>query len=668
MPRARSRIAAVLLGEAVWQTAEGEYCVIDTVRNAAGVVDYVVRAPDGDHVTMTALAVATALNEAERTSAVALLPGVVEKSEDAWCDIPDYERWRAQRRASELTTMATGSPRGDIYSCSSNGYPVDPYYDPAKIPTLEERIRRYSAQLRARGEKGSSVRAIKGQLRQLRANRGRASSLVHGNYGKRRDLADHANADLKATIRRFVLDRVDRETITQANLKADFKNHHGDLLTDVPDAVWTAALLQTARLFNLFEPAPTRRSKSIRTPERPGMWVTNRPYESLQLDSTPLDLFALDSNGRIVKNLQLVWALDPFCSKVRALRIVAGDEPFTTDTVRQLLMDTVTKRMFAQPYEPGEIGASPLLATHVGLGSIVVDRGAQFVGLQTLGQNAGFSTHVVIAPPGRGDRKPHVESSFRGMGLVLQLLPGAKGANLTERGHAPERYPMLPVDHLTAILTTLVEGVVHNTPMHRLHPETHAQVSTTPNEIEAQYYRTNGIVEVDAEYYRALELFTVGQRVIGDDGIRVQNRRYWDPALEEVRQTLRRRHDGKDRKVSVYIDEGHPEAIIVRDPTGQPLLVPQIGAATRPALGDLLARDTYDSVLGGAVGERSVDELKELVLGWARETATDPAPKVPARAESRPRGATRARRSAKEQARDLTRVFADLLGVGDKSE
>lgn len=668
MPRARSRIAAVILGEAVWHTAEGEYCVIDTVRNGAGVVEYVVRAPDGDHVPMSALAVAAALNEAERAAAVALLPGVVEKSEDAWCDIPDHERWRAQKRASELAMVVTGSPRGDIVTGSSNGYPVDPYYDPAKVSTLEERIRRYSAQAEARDEKGSSVRAIKGQIRRLRANRGRASSLVHGNYGKRRDMADQASADLRAAIRRYVLDRVDRETITRANLQADFRNHHGELIADVPEAVWKAGLLQTARLFNLFEPAPTRRSKSIRTPERQGMWITNRPYESLQLDSTPLDLFALDSNGRIVKSLQLVWALDPFCSKVRALRIVAGDEPFTTDTVRQLLMDTVSKRMFAQPYEPGEIGASPLLATHVGLGSIVVDRGAQFVGLQTLGQNAGFSTHVVIAPPGRGDRKPHVESSFRGMSLVLQLLPGAKGASLTERGHAPERFPMLPVDQLTAILTTLVEGVAHNTPMHRLHPETHAMMSMTPNEIEAQYYRTNGVVEVDAEYYRPLELFTVDQRAIGDDGIRVQNRRYWDPALEEVRQALRRRRDGKDRKVSVYIDEGHPEAIIVRDPTGQPLLVPQIGADTQPVLGDLLARDTYENVLGGAVGERNVDELKELVLGWARDAAANPAPKVPARAESRPRTATRARRSAKEQARDLTGVFADLLGVSDKSE
>jgi len=317
-------MAVIALGEAAWHTAEGEYCVLDTDRNAAGGVDWKVQTPDGDHVLMSALAVATALNEAERAAAVALLPGVVEKSDDAWCGIPDHERWRSQRKASELTTVACGTPRGNVLDGSSNGYPVDPYYDPALVPTLEERIRRYSAQLKARGEKGSSVRAIKGQLRKLRENRGRASCLVHGSYGKRRDLAAQASPELKSVVRRYVLDRVDRETITQANLEADFKNHHGDLLDDMPEAVWKAALLQTARLFNLFEPAPTRRSKSIRTPERQGMWIANRPYESLQLDSTPLDLFGLDSNGRITKNLHLVWALDPFCSKVRALRIVGG--------------------------------------------------------------------------------------------------------------------------------------------------------------------------------------------------------------------------------------------------------------------------------------------------------------------------------------------------------
>lgn len=667
MPKTKSEIAVVALNEAVWHTADGEWRVTGADTNAHGDEEWLVRTPGGDDVLMSAMAVFTAMNDAERDTGAALLPDIVEISDDAWWGVPDHVRWPTQHRAALLKEAATGNRRGDIVSGSANGYPINPRYDPANT-TLEERLQRLSEELIGQGEKGSSVRTIKEQIRRLRANRGRASCLVHGNFGKRRDLASQADAGLKAVVRRYVLDRSDRETITRGNLEADFKNHHADLLREVPDGVWKAVLNETATQFGLYEPAPTRRSKSIRTPERQGMWETNRPYESLQLDSTPLDLFAADSNGRIVKNLQLVWALDPFCSKVRALRIVAADEPFTTDTVRQLLSDTVTKRMHGQPFVPGEIGASPLLATHVGLGSIVVDRGAQFVGLQTLGQNAGFSTHVVIAPPGRGDRKPHVESRFRGMALLLQLLPGAKGANLTERGHHPERHPMLRVDQLTAILTSLVEGVIHNTPIRRLHPETNAMMSMTPNQIEARYYRTNGLIEVDAEYYRALELCTVRQRVIGDDGIRVQNRRYWDPALEEVRQALRRKQDDKDRKVSVYFDEGNPEAIIVRDPSGHPLLVPQIGASTVPVLGDLLARDIFEDVLGGAVGDRSVDELKELIIGWARDSAIEPTLRARTSRESRRRKDARPKRSSKRLGRDLTGVFDDLLGGTDRVE
>src|SRR3954469_1756430 len=151
---------------------------------------------------------------------------------------------------------------------------------------------------------------------------------------------------------------------------------------------------------------------------------------------------------------------------------------------------------------------------------------------------------------------------------------------------------MLRVDQLTEVLWLLVEGVVHNSPQERLGDPRYPGVTLSPNEKEEQYYHNGGLLAVDPIPHRALELLNVELHPIDDEGIRCNRRIYKHPCLADKRLASQGGLGEAPRRIAVYVDEGHPEFVIVRDSEGVPIVVPERAYnGPQGVLADLLDRD-----------------------------------------------------------------------------
>ncbi len=633
MGRRVARVHLVQLGGLRWSDSGGSYEVVDLEKVPGRPLTCIVECDQGDYIEMEPLEVwrkaAGALVDVEE---VAQSPSTAPGD---WIGIPDRERRRCIKRARDIAEALTGHPDGHVatFRCPP-GVELNPMYDPALHPSLDERLRAKAKELRRRGdEKGVTVRSLYEQRDRL-LQPGGARNLVHGRYGIRTGAATRIPQSVQEAAEAFGQDRVNREKVSKENLVALFRleHRHSDLLENVAHRVVAEAVHAVALKYHLYKNTPTKRSKAVPDPDSDGIWIANAPFESVQIDSTPLNLFALDQYGRILNTIHLLTAVDPCVSKYRALVLVPGNIPYNAATVKALLWATVVGNFLADDDSP--IGSSPVLARHVGMA--ISDRGSQYNSIQALGMNAGFELHSMVLPPGRGDLKPHVESRYNFAASVAQLLPGAKGANIMERGKNPAGFPLLKMDALLTVLRLLVEGFLHNKPTLRNGSPDYPSLTLSPNEAEEQYFRTVGSLELDHNPYRALELLKVEPRVIGDRGVYVDYRYFWDsanPELHALREAMYRR--GKDRKVAVYIDEYRPHAVIVRGLNGRPIVVPELGRTDAlPVLADYTDRDRRQQVLAATTRDRSPADLKLEILALAHDLAEQP-PKGKVSASSR---------------------------------
>lgn len=324
--------------------------------------------------------------------------------------------------------------------------------------------------------------------------------------------------------------------------------------------------------------AKRRRSEASRGTKRPfGKVVCVRPGQYVLIDITPFDLLARSEvDGRELR-LRMVVALDLYSRAIVAARLIEW-EPQGVD-VTALLLDIVhpVRAHPSWPALPADarlpylgIPEGVMLAAHdmpegtpllnippVLPEAVVVDNGMVFLSGQFRDLCARLGTDIMLARPGTGSDKAHVERLFLHIRQSLaERIEGHVGPHVLARGRHPRalHFPW----ELQFELTQWIARYYNHRPHDGLcHPRT-PKVKLTPAEMFAHGVSHAGHLTVPMgreAYYLALR---TELRLITDTGVRIDGAQYDSDVLNPYRNAD-----------SPYLESGKrwPFKVDPRDPT-----------------------------------------------------------------------------------------------------
>lgn len=326
--------------------------------------------------------------------------------------------------------------------------------------------------------------------------------------------------------------------------------------------------------------AKRRRSDASRGKTRPfGKIVCVRPGQYVLIDVTPFDLMARSEvDGRPLR-LSMIVAMDLYSRAIVAARFVEV-EPRGVD-ITTLLLDIVhpVRPHSSWPALPEDarlpylgIPEGVMLAAHdmpegqpllnlppILPEALVVDNGMVFLSGQLRELCLRLGTDILLARPGTGSDKAHIERLFGHIRTSLaERLQGYTGPHVLARGKPGEVQAVHFPWELQFELTQWVARYYNHRPHDGLnHPRT-PKIKLTPMEMFALGVSHAGHLTVplgrDA-YYLALR---TELRVISDTGVRIDGAQYDSDVLNAFRKAE-----------SPYLELGRkwPFKIDARDPT-----------------------------------------------------------------------------------------------------
>lgn len=294
----------------------------------------------------------------------------------------------------------------------------------------------------------------------------------------------------------------------------------------------------------------TKRNRDIasRPDEAYGKLRPTRPGEYVVLDTTRLDVFALDPVTLRWINSELTVAMDWYDRCVVGLRLT----PVSTKSVdaASVLYQAFRPRPAGRDWpahavwpEHG-IPRSVLLDTSAiegpGAGSpavvpetIVVDHGKIYVSdhLTSVCRRMGVSIQPARLRTGR-DKGP-VERFFRTLREdLLQALPGYKGPDVHSRGLNPEQDAFFFLDELEAIVREWVATVYHHRPHASLIDPHLPTLRMSPAMMFEHGVARAGYIEVPRDPDLGYEFLKTEWRTIQHYGVEIDGRRYHGHVLK----------------------------------------------------------------------------------------------------------------------------------------
>ncbi|MBB4854030.1 transposase InsO family protein [Mycobacteroides chelonae] len=300
----------------------------------------------------------------------------------------------------------------------------------------------------------------------------------------------------------------------------------------------------------------TKRNRDIA--DRPGgvygKLRPTRPGEYLLMDTTRLDVFALDQITVQWVQAELTVAMDWYTRCITGIRIT----PVSTKSVD-------AAAVLYQSYRPPPAGkdwpqravwpehgiprsvlvdieavdrgaeggrASPAIVPE----TIVVDHGKIYLSqhLTSTCERMGISIQPARLRTGR-DKGP-VERFFRTIREdLLQMLPGYKGPDVHSRGLDPESEAFFYLDELEAIIREWVAVVYHHRPHGGLIDPGVPGLELSPATMFEHGVARAGYLEVPRDPDLAYEFLDVQWRTIQHYGIEYRGRRYNGPGLNPYR-------------------------------------------------------------------------------------------------------------------------------------
>lgn len=330
----------------------------------------------------------------------------------------------------------------------------------------------------------------------------------------------------------------------------------------------------------------TKRNRDVadRPSEAYGKLRPTRPGEYLLMDTTRLDVFALDPITLRWVQAELTVGMDWYTRCVTGIRVT----PVSTKSVD-------AAAVLYQAYRPRPVGkdwpvhavwpehgiprsvlvdvgaidgpltgaASPAIVPE----TIVVDHGKIYVSehLTSVCQRMGISIQPARLRTGR-DKGP-VERFFRTVREdLLQALPGYKGPDVHSRGLDPESEAFFYLDELEAIIREWVAVVYHHRPHASLIDAHVPGLRMSPAMMFEHGIARSGYIEAPRDPDLAYEFLKTEWRRIQHYGVDFGSRRYNGSALNPYRN-LTSPYTGKTKgRWPIHYDPDDITRVYFRDP------------------------------------------------------------------------------------------------------
>jgi hypothetical protein len=340
-------------------------------------------------------------------------------------------------------------------------------------------------------------------------------------------------------------------------------------------------VLRPTGLFRL--PAKSRRSAQSAPVEDLGALVAERPGEFVAIDTTGLDVFAIDPFTFQWVGLDLTAALDVCTRSILAFRLT----PYSTQGVdlalllSDLLSPTpvdgrwpsdvpypycgVPENLVLRAFELPE-GTALAPRPTVRPGTVVIDRGRNYQSVVFMAACEYLRINVQSARPYRGSDKGWIERLFRTMReRLLEGLPGYTGPNVLERGKDIEADAVYFTHELEAIIGRWIAVDYQNRPHEGLRPPEAPHLRLTPNEAYEEAVGRAGFLYVPRDPELHLRLLPVEARVIGRAGVEIAGLTFDSPVLDPYRQR-RSPLAAFDGKWPVRVDPRDLQRVWFQDP------------------------------------------------------------------------------------------------------
>lgn len=398
------------------------------------------------------------------------------------------------------------------------------------------------------------------------------------------------HVDASRPTRKLLLARV------QARLVAEYG--HG--VVPVPGMRRAAAVLaELTRGTNaLIGSTKGKRSIAARPTGVYGRLRPTRPGEYVLLDSTPLDVFAMEPLTLRWVSVELTIALDLYSRCITGLRLA----PVSTKSVDAavVLYETLTPHTVTStgsgllPYAgvpdlvvvtapdsgaaaEDDSPASTSGGSPVGDGlpavaaeALVVDHGKIFLSEHLLGVCQRLGISVQPARPLTPTDKAAVERFFKTLReQLLAALPGYKGPDVYSRGKDPQGCTYFFIDELETVIREWITTIYHRRAHAGLADAQIPGLDLSPAEMFAHGLARAGLLRVPARADLLFDLLPVAWRTIQHYGVELHGLRYNGPGLTPHRNRTSPytgRHAGK---WPLRFDTDDVSRVYFQDPTDQ---------------------------------------------------------------------------------------------------
>ncbi|MEU4803567.1 Mu transposase C-terminal domain-containing protein [Actinosynnema sp. NPDC023587] len=489
---------------------------------------------------------------AERASVIPDADGPVSSDADeaivaVLSALSETELAQVRERAAHIREVLTGYRSGSPLLAAA-GEPRPEYTD--SVP-LEKRYAAKAAEL------GVGFRTI-GRWVHLFQNSGEAGlatrrEAVGGKAATRTDerwvetalevMVEHT--DLSRPSRSIVIDR------TNARVVARF----GTDVVKLPSRATAYRVLEDLERRHPTFRLSTKRTRDIAA--RPdgvyGKLRPTRPGEYLLMDTTRLDVFALDPVTLRWMQAELTVAMDWYTRCVCGIRItpVSTKSVDVAATLFQVLRPRPAGENWPEHAVWPEHGMPRSVLVDVDAvdgplrgaagpavmpETLVIDHGKVYVSehLTSVCRRMGISIQPARLRTGR-DKGP-VERFFRTLREdLLQALPGYKGPDVHSRGLDPESEAFFYLDELEAIVREWVAVVYHHRPHDSLIDPRVPGLRMSPAVMFSHGIARAGYIEVPRDADLAYEFLKVKWRTIQHYGVEFDGRRYNGPVLNGLR-------------------------------------------------------------------------------------------------------------------------------------
>jgi transposase InsO family protein len=290
--------------------------------------------------------------------------------------------------------------------------------------------------------------------------------------------------------------------------------------------------------------AKRNRDVAARSLQAYGKLHPTRPGEYLLMDTTRLDVFAMDPQTLRWLGVDLTVGMDWYSRCITGLRLT----PVSTKAIdAAAVLYQSFRPMPAGPDWPRDAVWPPhgiprsVLVEHEALDpasvlaatpaivpeTIVVDHGKIYVGetLTSACRQMGISIQPARIREGR-DKGP-VERFFRTIREgFLQELPGYKGPDLYSRGAAPEKDAFLFIDEMEALLREWVATVYHRREHDGIGEAGLWALRMSPTQMFEHGLARAGYIEAPRDPCLAYQFLQVAWRTIQPSGVQINNRVY----------------------------------------------------------------------------------------------------------------------------------------------